>query len=1333
MAVKVAQDRHSPDIDGDGPTSFCGYALHEVLGRGGMGVVYRATDPAGQPVALKILRHDVIPGEHQAHDRLLREATIRLDHPNVVRILDAGSDEAGRPFIALELLEGESLEDRLIRRDLNIGDAVDIARQLARGLAHAHDHGVIHRDLKPSNVHLCVTGDIKLLDFGIARMLGRETRLTAQGSVVGTPAYLAPEQARGDRPVDARTDIWALGVLLFEMLTGRSPFERDTPLATMLAVLMEEAPPVVSLAPNVPAALADVVARCLKKEATARWPSGHALHDALAAVSVRPEVLARLGEGAAPSPSATDVSLPPVHPTIAPGEQRVVAVLLASGITDLQELSEAIRQHRGILLPLAGDRGLGLFGAERWEGDEAIRAATVALRARSSAADMAVASGRASYSQHTGIAGAVLASAEAGCAAKLRGIAIDANTAKTLEGRFRLQLVAEDLYELLDAASPTGVQRTTATNQPIFGREAEIAQLQAACRTVLDGRQSTVVLVSGPPGIGKSRLRLELERLLEYHNSELHILSAQAEPIHQEVSFSLVAGLLSDRMRRDQALARTDPAARIDDGRPDVTIGSGGGDPDAAPRADGRVGTMDGMSADEASGDRRDRIRALVHEAMGDDENAEECAAFFGEMLGVSIGDSVALRAARGDPQLMSDRLRFAVEDYFAAFVERAPLAIVVEDLQWADPTSLDILEELATQLRDRPLLLFATGRPELGDRRPDLFDGLPVVRIEPHGLLPKDVTAMAATILGHSLPTQTIRTLSERTAGNPLFVEQLLFAMRDEGLERAPESLPLPLTVEAALQSRLDHLPPQEKDLCKRASVFGHAFTATQMQTLGVGDSVAALSSLARRNILTVQPRSRTIGERAYEFRHRLLREVAYRLIAEGLRQDLHRQVAVMLSGDQDGDAEEAAGHFEQAHLPEEAAQYYARASAAATRRGDIPTTLRCSAQALALGAPRALRHELHMSRSDALQTEGKLDAQIAELDQALVAAATDAERARTLTDRAVWLLRAGRSEEACAAATDAECAAMRSTDPQIKALTVGRHAAIELYTGKLDAAAERLARAESLARDGAPTLLPLVAIWRAQLAGVLGDLGGRRDAYREAVERYASTGDIRRAAGAAVNLADVHNRVGAYAQAEKELTSALDQCRRVGLRLDEGYGLINLGYSLSRQGRILEALSAIEQAAEIARSTGDVRLGLVVTIYRARALAGDAPQKAAEAAEDAAQRAEAHGLEALAALALTVAAAALLAADRPKDAVIRSQRALEIREKLGGIEEDEAEVFLTHARALSALGRERDAASVRIEGRQRLEEIAGRIGDPALRQSFLQDIESHRELLAG
>jgi serine/threonine protein kinase len=266
------------------------YVLLGKLGAGGIGEVWKARDRRlNRVVALKFLSL-VRPGSTPPQD-LLREARAAsaLNHPNIITVFDVGENE-GRPFLAMEFVEGETLRARLKRLPFPLDEALDIATQVAEGLAAAHHHGIVHRDLKPENILLRVDGYVKLLDFGLAKILPWGEKSTAEysptsgitesGAIVGTLTYMSPEQARA-LPVSPASDVFSFGIILYEMLTSEHPFRADTPMDTVSAILTRTPVSASTRAPSVPRELSEICARALAKEPGQRYSSAVELQEHL--------------------------------------------------------------------------------------------------------------------------------------------------------------------------------------------------------------------------------------------------------------------------------------------------------------------------------------------------------------------------------------------------------------------------------------------------------------------------------------------------------------------------------------------------------------------------------------------------------------------------------------------------------------------------------------------------------------------------------------------------------------------------------------------------------------------------------------------------------------------------------------------------------------------------------------------------------------------------------------------------------------------------------------------------------------------------------------------
>jgi TolB-like protein/predicted Ser/Thr protein kinase len=247
------------------------FRVLERLGGGAMGVVYLAEDlQLGRRVALKLLPPE-LTRDDSAKARFIVEARTAssLDHPNICPVHEVGETADGHVFLAMAYCEGETLRARLEGGPLRIADALDIAAQVAEGLSEAHAHGIVHRDIKPANLMVAKSGRVRIVDFGVAKLVGHAT-LTVPGLIVGTVAYMAPEQARGEA-VDGRTDLWALGVVLYEMLTGRRPFAGESAEAVIYAILNREPEPIDRLRTDVPASAGRAIRRALAKDPRARY------------------------------------------------------------------------------------------------------------------------------------------------------------------------------------------------------------------------------------------------------------------------------------------------------------------------------------------------------------------------------------------------------------------------------------------------------------------------------------------------------------------------------------------------------------------------------------------------------------------------------------------------------------------------------------------------------------------------------------------------------------------------------------------------------------------------------------------------------------------------------------------------------------------------------------------------------------------------------------------------------------------------------------------------------------------------------------------------------
>src|SRR5215831_6436319 len=290
LATKVLQNQEADSLIGQ---TIDHYKISESIGTGGMGEVYLATDiVAGRKAALKLLRMR-FTGDAERLKRFQQEAhaVVGLNHPNILTVYEIGEDHSIH-YIVSELIEGETLREHLKRGPMQLSEAVDVAIQVASALAAAHQAGIVHRDIKPENIMLRPDGYVKVLDFGIAKLAEQELPTTMPrdealllvetnlGAVLGTVRYMSPEQTLG-APVEKTTDIWSLGVVLYEMVTGQTPFTGDTAQDVMFSILEKEPPPLTRYVAHAPTELQKIISKTLCKDRGQRYHSAQALLEAL--------------------------------------------------------------------------------------------------------------------------------------------------------------------------------------------------------------------------------------------------------------------------------------------------------------------------------------------------------------------------------------------------------------------------------------------------------------------------------------------------------------------------------------------------------------------------------------------------------------------------------------------------------------------------------------------------------------------------------------------------------------------------------------------------------------------------------------------------------------------------------------------------------------------------------------------------------------------------------------------------------------------------------------------------------------------------------------------
>lgn len=900
------------------------FLIERPIGSGGMGSVFVARDrETNELVAVKVL--DLV--SDSALERFRREARVlaELSHPGIVRYVAHGEARSGEAYLAMEFLEGEDLGQRLIRGALSVEESLCVIRRATEALAFAHDRGIVHRDVKPSNLFL-VNGDIerlRLLDFGIAMAARYTYGLTQTGMLLGTVGYMAPEQATGARHVDARADVFALGCVLFECLTGRPAFAADHAVAVLAKVLTEEAPRPSDVRPNLGNGIDSLVGRMLAKRSEERLSDAAAILRELDAFAGLAQTHAVDGAGLAET-HAIDVSTRPQ--SSAHAEQTVVSLILAEAPSiealsvtpeapglDAPHIRAIAQRFRAEFTPLGGRAGLFLFSGKGTAGDQASRAASCALSLHATGnLRAALATGWMEKGALLPIgrvideAAALLREAvppDGGGGDSRDGVLMDDLTADLLGPRFEVQLRGSRRLLLREhgeeEASPPRLLMGKPT--PTVGRDRELGLLQLTLEECIADSVARAVLVTGPPGIGKSRLLREFaERVGARDNGRIFV--ARADEVSAGSSLAIAGKFVRDAVRL--------PAA--------------------------------------AGGNGHAHLREYLAGCVSADR-LNQLAEFLGELAGRSSDQvpSGLLQAARNDPVVMSEQKRRAFEAWLDAETRSGGLVLAVEDLQWADAPSVAYLEEALQRLRERSLMVLALGRPEVSDRFPRLWPKARTQDIHLDGLTCRAAERLVRHVLGEAVPRDLIARLVERADGNAFYLEELVrFAA--EGREDFPG------TVVAMAQSRIDRLESEARRVLRTASVTGESVWSGYVNAAIEDDTDAArwLETLADRELLNRVPSSRFPQEREYSFRHAILRDAAYATLTDEDRVLTHRAAGEWLERAGERDARVIASHFEKGKDWDRAIHWIARAALEELESGGSSSGEALASRGIELGA---------------------------------------------------------------------------------------------------------------------------------------------------------------------------------------------------------------------------------------------------------------------------------------------------------------------------------------------------------------------------------------------
>ncbi|WP_437678781.1 TOMM system kinase/cyclase fusion protein [Sorangium sp. So ce131] len=897
------------------------YEILGELGEGGFGTVYKARQLAtGQLVAIKVLQLGS-KGTAQAQAREKRVARFQremqlcgqLHHPNIVRLVDSGRADEAVVYSVFSYVPGKDLAHVIAEEGpLDPREARHFMLQILDALGCAHAQGVIHRDLKPANIAVIPTGarrNVLVLDFGVGAQMeeaGRdeETRLTQTNESVGTPAYAAPEQLRGQPPTP-RSDLYSWGLVFLECLTGKRAIAGDTAADVIYSQLSADPVPIPAAILEHP--LGDILRRATAKDAAARNVTTEGLLRELEECDVSGlrsrSAPARL-QRAAPDMRTATVELARerndggLSRELVEGERRqitaVCCILTASstargpadteGIDQLLGLQQEActmiaRRFNGHAVGVLGDRVLFYFGYPTAREDAARRAAEAA---REMVADLLGRRGALEAERkvridlrvgiHTGLViarelrdptiagiGYVVGAtpklaALLSEAAEPGSVLVSGETQRLLRKHFALEEDGSrplagfeepvEVFRLREGSASGGLRGV-----PLVGRARELDVLLERWGRVRGGA-GQAILITGEPGIGKSRLARELEEKIR---DEPHTwLESRCTPDSVNSAFYPIVDLL-DRL--------------------------------ADPR---REATPE---------DKADQLEAMLS-LHGFDLG--EVMPLLAPLLSLPLSTQWAPLDV--SPQKQRELTRNAVLSLLFEMAEKKPIALFIEDLHWADPSTLELLGQLVGEVGSARVLAIFTARPEL----PPSWSPTAALQIQLERLGPPEVEQMAMTITGgRALPAEVLDTIAGRTDGVPLFVEELVLAMIEAGalveqegcyaLAKPLSEMAIPGTLRDLLVARLDRLG-RAKETAQVAAAIGREFTFELLRAVSLRSEAEVQGDLDKLVAAELVHRKRRLRSAAYLFKHALVRDSAYESMLKRSRQQVHARVAKAL-----------------------------------------------------------------------------------------------------------------------------------------------------------------------------------------------------------------------------------------------------------------------------------------------------------------------------------------------------------------------------------------------------------------------------------------------------
>jgi class 3 adenylate cyclase/tetratricopeptide (TPR) repeat protein len=873
--------------------TFSHYHILEKLGEGGMGEVFLAEDTKlKRKVALKFLPLHITSGL-EARKRFEREAkaAAALNHPNIVAVHEFDEWEA-QIYISFEYVEGDNLKEKA--PSLTLNHIVDISIQLCEGLEAAHRAGIIHRDIKLSNLILDKNNSVKILDFGLARLKGA-SRITSPVSRVGTPYYMSPEQAMAGE-LDLRTDIWSVGVVLYEMVTGELPFKGDE--QTVIDAILNRSPaPPSDIRAGFPKTLQKIIFKCLRKDRKNRYSS---MRELLIQLKTFKEVLERGDRAAIPGQSEE-----PGTPRESERRQATVLVAEISGYHEMLEKSgaeEAVsmlnrcfemfaaiaRKYGGGMDKIMVNSFMAIFGVPTAIEDAPIQAVNAAIEMRNELhrrnreenpripfdIQIGIDTGMVIAGVYSVMGDSVTNASLLKDSAEKGRIYAGPSTYRYTKNEFKYKELKPvslkggtkpvTLFELLSTKGKI-YRPKFASERMIYsdmvGRDQLLDRLRLHVLKLIDG-EGSIVSVTGEAGIGKSRLIAELKIIEDLE--KVTLLEGKALSIGKNLSYYPITGIL-----KNWALIKEE----------------------------------DGESEALA------KLEQTIANIYAGDEGAAEVFPFIATMMGLKLTGKHAERTEGIEGEAMEKLILKNLRELVIRDARRRPVLFIIDDIHWADISSIELLESLFRLAEKHPVLFIVVLRPNY----PETGERVLATARERYGKIHAEINLepldenqceiLTRNLLKTSgLPAHIMSAIAVRAEGNPFFIEEVVRSFIDKGIleirdgifsvTEKIDSVVIPETIQDLLMARIDMLDEKARTLLKKASVIGRYFFFKILSRIAETTEDVDKKLEYLKEIQLVRERTR-LDEIEYLFKHALVQEVTYESILIKKRKELHLDVA--------------------------------------------------------------------------------------------------------------------------------------------------------------------------------------------------------------------------------------------------------------------------------------------------------------------------------------------------------------------------------------------------------------------------------------------------------